>query len=256
MRRNRSGLYLPQTNSSRNCSRHSARPALSTDTNVTPSIPGAPLLSLASLYAACNVCVLHTWTYRPQKRHDGSAYRLRVYPSSQVLQFDRRVYHIACASRVGEEAMNGRARLLHGCYPASTRPRTRPPPSRDRPISWPIPAIRPTLLHRLLDGTMTASPVAWAASLSPCCPYHRAGALRRPGQDPSNRIAFASNWKARPPSVVLSGPPMGSLALRPGDSLTTLKVALSAGFRTWGFPPLGDSSYRALDARPGRTFSR
>jgi hypothetical protein len=39
---------------------------------------------------------------------------------------------------------------------------------------------------------------------------------------------------------------MGSLALRPGDSLTTLKMALSVGFRSLGFPPVCDSSYRAL----------
>ncbi len=39
---------------------------------------------------------------------------------------------------------------------------------------------------------------------------------------------------------------MGSLTLRPGDSLTTLKMALSAGFRSLGFPPVCDSSYRAL----------
>ena len=49
---------------------------------------------------------------------------------------------------------------------------------------------------------------------------------------------------------------MGSLALRPGDSLTTLKVALSAGFRSLGFPPVCDSSYRAPDSCPGGTDSR
>jgi len=49
---------------------------------------------------------------------------------------------------------------------------------------------------------------------------------------------------------------MGSLALRPGDSLTTLKMALSAGFRTFGFPPVCDSSYRAPDFCPGGTVSR
>ncbi len=49
---------------------------------------------------------------------------------------------------------------------------------------------------------------------------------------------------------------MGSLALRPGDSLTTLKMALSAGFRSFGFPPACDSSYRAPDSCPGGTDSR
>jgi len=49
---------------------------------------------------------------------------------------------------------------------------------------------------------------------------------------------------------------MGSLALRPGDSLTILKMALSVGFRTLGFPPACDSSYRAPDSCPGGTGSR
>jgi len=35
---------------------------------------------------------------------------------------------------------------------------------------------------------------------------------------------------ARPPGLFLSGPPVGSLALRPGDSLTIPKMALSIGF--------------------------
>ncbi len=49
---------------------------------------------------------------------------------------------------------------------------------------------------------------------------------------------------------------MGSLALRPGDSLTTLKMALSVGFRSVGFPPVCNSSYRAPDSCPGGTDSR
>lgn len=49
---------------------------------------------------------------------------------------------------------------------------------------------------------------------------------------------------------------MGSLALRPGDSLTILKMALSVGFRSFGFPPVCDSSYRAPDSCPGGTHSR
>ena len=35
---------------------------------------------------------------------------------------------------------------------------------------------------------------------------------------------------------------MGSLALRPGDSLTILKMTLSVGFRSLGFPPDRDSA--------------
>ena len=54
----------------------------------------------------------------------------------------------------------------------------------------------------------------------------------------------------------MSGPPVGSLALRPGDSLTIPRMALSVGFRSFGFPPVCDSSYRAPDSCPGGTDSR
>src|SRR6266436_7630490 len=50
--------------------------------NVTPSIPGAPLLLLAIWWASWSVSLLQTWTYSPQKRQVGSAfaltYRLRL----------------------------------------------------------------------------------------------------------------------------------------------------------------------------------
>src|SRR5438270_5615744 len=43
---------------------------------VTPSTPGAPSFCLAISYAARKVSLLQTWTYRPQKRQDGSAFAL------------------------------------------------------------------------------------------------------------------------------------------------------------------------------------
>ena len=49
---------------------------------------------------------------------------------------------------------------------------------------------------------------------------------------------------------------MGSLALRPGDSLAIPRMALSVGFRTFGFPPVCDSGYRAPDSCPGAISSR
>ena len=56
--------------------------------------------------------------------------------------------------------MNSRVPSLHESYLASSLLRTRPPPSRRQPISRGMPVIRPTLLHRFLDGTRTASPVS------------------------------------------------------------------------------------------------
>ena len=43
---------------------------------VTPSTPGAPSFCSASSYASRSVSLLQTWTYRPQKRQDVSAFAL------------------------------------------------------------------------------------------------------------------------------------------------------------------------------------
>ncbi len=92
------------------------------------------------------------------------------------------------------------------------------------------PVIRPTLLHRFLDGARRASPVARHVLVTvlplpprrsavplqsicdtPCC-------LRPKGEDSASGVCF------------LSRPPVGSLALRPGDSLTIPRMALSISF--------------------------
>src|SRR3974390_1984418 len=43
---------------------------------VTPSAPGAPSFFLASAFASRSVSILQTWTYKPQKRQDVSAFAL------------------------------------------------------------------------------------------------------------------------------------------------------------------------------------
>ena len=55
--------------------------------------------------------------------------RLGVYPPSQVLQTDGRLYHLAPASRVVGGITGSRVPWLHGSYPASPLLRTPPPPS-------------------------------------------------------------------------------------------------------------------------------
>jgi len=93
-------------------------------------------------------------------------------------------------------------------------------------------------------------------------PCHRAAPITPPERiDASVRIRRSvlpspHNGKLGLRGIIVSGPPMGSLALRPGDSLTTLKVALSVGFRSLGFPPVCDSSYRTPDSCPGGIASR
>src|SRR6266571_1188020 len=125
---------------------------------------------------------------------------------------------------------NSRAPSLHGRYPASSLLWTRPPPSRLRPTS------RGRRLYGLPDSADFATGRGGLlqlldASWSPCCRSHPAGGTRRASQPATDPVAFAPNPRARPPGFGLSGPPVRSLALRPGDSLTTPTMALSMGFR-------------------------
>ena len=69
------------------------------------------------------------------------------------------------------------------------------------------------------------------------CPCHRAVPTTPPEGCASSDslathpVAFVRHEKTRPlGSIFWSGPPMGSLVLRPGDSLTILKMALSVSF--------------------------
>src|SRR5499427_3147913 len=127
---------------------------------VTPSTPGAPSFCLAISYAARSVSVLQTWTYRPQKRQDGSAFALDVISSASgpanqwtplssrpCLPLGRR-----CCKWQGPFAPRTLLRLLATTDPAATLSS-----SADFPVS---PVIRPTLLRRFRAGTRRASPVA------------------------------------------------------------------------------------------------
>jgi hypothetical protein len=68
-------------------------------------------------------------------------------------------------------------------------------------------------------------------SFSPCCPYHPARVPCRIGQPAPCRAAFAPKEGARLPDLsFVSRPLVDSLSLRPGDSLTIPKMALSVGF--------------------------
>jgi hypothetical protein len=93
-----------------------------------------------------------------------------------------------------------------------------------------------------LAGYMTypAPPISpWGEDgFSSClpCPCHRAvpntppGASHRFSQFATIHAAFAQRMRARLPVPGVSRPSMGSLALRPGNSLTILTMALSVGF--------------------------
>ena len=73
--------------------------------------------------------------------------------------------------------------------------------------------------------------------LSPCCPYHPAEASRRVSQLRRSMLSSPGNRRLDLRILDFSRPPVGSLALRPGDLLTILKMALSIGFRSFSFLP-------------------
>jgi hypothetical protein len=87
-----------------------------------------------------------------------------------------------------------------------------------------------TLLHRFLDGARTASPVAQHVLVTVL-------SLTTPPECHAASVSFRRAMLPSPDTrglgvrtYFLSRPPLGSLALRPGDSLTILKMALSVGF--------------------------
>ena len=156
--------------------------------------------------------------------------RLQVYLPSQVLQTDGRFYHFAPASPCCQKIINSRAPLLTRRYPSSSLVRTPPPPSRLSAHFPLLKVIEPTLLRRFLCGTRRASPVArYVLVTVPSLPPRRSDSVVsirfRPAMLPS---PYGSGLGLR--GLSLSGPPVRSLSLWPGDSLTSLKIALSMGF--------------------------
>ncbi len=110
---------------------------------------------------------------------------------------------------------------------ATTDPAATVSSSADFPGS---PVIRPILLRRFLDGTRTASPVARHVLVTVL-------PLRPRWSDLSRQSACETSCCLRPQTegsasrvYFLSRPPVSSLPLRPGDSLTLPKRALSVGF--------------------------
>ena len=68
-------------------------------------------------------------------------------------------------------------------------------------------------------------------SLSSCCRYYPARVSRRISQIATFHAAFAPLPRARPLGLTFSGPPVRLLSLRPDDSLTIPRMALSIDFQ-------------------------
>src|SRR3954454_21799095 len=119
------------------------------------------------------------------------------------------------------------------------------------PADFPgCPVIRPGLLRRFHERGEEGFPSCSA------CPRHRAVATTPPERIASSAtcddpccLRLTTEGSASG-AYILSGAPVRSLALRPGDSLTIPRMASSMGFRTFGFPPACHSSYGALATTP------
>ena len=158
--------------------------------------------------------------------------RLDVEPPPQVLQTDGRLCHgrpcLPCCRRhcrtAGPLRSTGITPLRRYCgplrHPLAVRPLPRVRRLYGLPSSADFAAGRGGLLQ-LLD-----------VSLSPCRRYHPAGVTRRVSQPATGHAAFALSCGLGLRGFALSGPPLRSLPLRPGDSLTIPTMALSMGFRS------------------------
>ena len=185
------------------CSRKASTPCASMASKVTPSIPGAPSFFLASAYASRRVSILQTWTYRPQKRQDGSAFALTYILRLRSCKSMDAFVISPLPSLIEGDITNSRAPSLHGHYSASSLLRTHPPPSRLRSTSRLSPVIRPTLLRRFRAGTRRASPVArhvlvTVLSLPPRRGEHAASVRFRHAH-----AAFALRLRARPSGLLI-----------------------------------------------------
>ena len=145
--------------------------------------------------------------------------------------------------------------LLPGRYSGSLLIRTLPPPSR-LSVHFPLfTVIEPTLLQEFLPGTRRASPVAR---------HVLATVLSLPPRRSVSVVSISFRLIMLPSpygcglglrGFSLSGPPMRSLSLWPGDSLTSLKDCFVDGLQIVGFPCTCHPSYRASDSYPVRTNS-
>src|SRR6516164_10670541 len=178
---------------------------------VTPSIPGAPSFFSAISYAARSVSILQTWTYRPQKRQDGSAfaltYSLRLRSCKSMDAFVISSLPSLCWRHRKWQGPFAPQTLLR--FIATTGPAATLPPSAVYPV---LPVIRLTLLRRFLAGTRRASPVPQCVlvtvpSLSP-----------RRGEQPYQSV-FGRSCCLRPP---VAGSTLGVTHFRGHNAFTVI----------------------------------
>ena len=186
--------------------------------NVTPSMPGAPLFFLAIAYACLQRFHLADVNVQPPEAPRRFSLRLDVYPPPQVLQTAGRICHLVLAFHVVGGVATQQGPFAPPALPgfiATTDPSATLSPSAHFPGS---PVIGPTLLRRFRAGARRASPVAWLVLVTvPSLPPRRSGSAAsvrfRLSMLPS---PFGCGLGLRGHS--LSRPHPRSLSLRPGDS--------------------------------------
>src|SRR5262249_55770163 len=216
--------------------------------NETPSMPAAPLFALAMSYAARSVSILHTWTYSPQKRQEGSAfaltYSLRLRSCKSMDAFIISSLPSLCWRHHKWQGPLAPRTLLR--FVATTDPAATFSSSAAFPVS---PVIRPTLLRRFLSGTRKASPVAWHVLVTvPSLPARR--------DEQSCRSVFGCSCCLRPPD---EGSALGLTHFRGHNAFIVVTarclVNLPQGdfvdrLRRFCFRPLRYPNYGALTSTP------
>ena len=167
--------------------------------NVTPSIPvGFTLYLLASVYASRRVSSLLTCTNRPQKSPFKFCLRLHVYPSPQVPQLDRRLSHLASASRCCRSHYRQQGRFPPPALPGFLG--TTNPSATLSPVSR-LPGVRLYGLPCSADFSPGRGGLLQllSASSSPCRRSHHAGVPPRFSQSALHHAAFVPLTRTRPP---------------------------------------------------------
>src|ERR1039458_2995634 len=185
------------------------------ESKVSPSPPGAPRFSLAIWYAACNVSILQTCTYKPQKRQDASVFALTyifLLRSCKLLG----VFVISPLPPICQKSHTQQGAFAPRALPRfiATHPSATLLPSVDFPV---LPVIRPTQLPSISRRGKRASPVAQRIlATMPSVPPRRRFLPRR--STCGKHCCLHPILAGSASGDRISGPHLRSLSLQPGDS--------------------------------------
>ena len=171
---------MRETSSSRSCWRNSSTPLASMASNVTPSMPGAPLLAFAAAYAVPERLQLAHVDVQPPEPPGRFGLRLGVDPPLQVLQLEWTLLSWRPCLPCWPEEHEQQGPFAPAALPAFL---ATPDPSATVSSSAAFPGVpgytaypAPPISRWDEDGFSSCS----TCPVSPCCPYHPAEVTRRP----------------------------------------------------------------------------